>query len=84
MMKENSKPAAKLRYGNLSAAIWRNDSEKGPFYNVTFQRTYKEGEEFRNAQSFRRDDLLVLGKLADLAHSKIFELQRSSNLTGSK
>ncbi len=73
------KPAAQLRYGSVSAAIWKNDTDKGSFYNVTFQRTYKEGEELKNTQSFGRDDLLLLAKLADLAHTKIFELQHSAD-----
>ena len=72
-------PVAQLRYGGISAAIWKNDSEKGAFYNVTFQRTYKESEELKNSQSFGRDDLLVLAKLADLAHSKIYELQHTTD-----
>ena len=68
-------PIAQLRYGSISAAIWKNDSDKGAFYNVTFQRTYKDSDELKNTQSFGREDLLVLAKLADLAHTKIFELQ---------
>jgi hypothetical protein len=71
-------PVAQLRYGSISAAIWRNDSDKGSFYNVTFQRTYKDADQLKNAQSFGRDDLLILAKLADLAHSKIFELQHTA------
>jgi len=75
----NPKPTAQLRYGNISAAIWRNETEKDSFYNVTFQRTYKEAEELKNTQSFGRDDLLLVAKLADLAHTKIFELQHGDN-----
>ena len=70
-------PVAQLRYGSISAAIWRNDSDNGPFYNVTFQRTYKDTDQLKNTQSFGRDDLLVLAKLADLAHTKIFEFQHA-------
>ena len=75
---DNSKPVAKLRLGRLSAAIWKNDTDKGALFNVSFQRTYKEGDEFKNSQSFGRDDLLVLAKLADQAHTKIHELQSDS------
>lgn len=74
---DSSKPAVKLRYGSLSAAIWQNDTDNGPYYSVTFQRSYKEGESFKNSQSFRRDDLLVLAKLADAAHTKIHDLQQT-------
>jgi hypothetical protein len=76
---DNSKPVAKLRLGRISAAIWKNDTDKGSLFNVSFQRTYKEGEEFKNSQSFGRDDLLVLAKLADQAHTKIHELQNDSD-----
>ena len=76
---DKSKPAAKLRYGSVSAAVWQNQGDKGSFYNVTFQRTYKEGESFKNTQSFGRDDLLVVAKLADLAHTKIHDLQQTES-----
>ncbi len=76
---DSSKPVAKLRLGRISAAIWKNDTDKGSLFNVSFQRTYKEGEEFKNSQSFGRDDLLVLAKLADEAHTKIHELQNDSD-----
>jgi hypothetical protein len=76
---DNSKPVAKLRLGRISAAIWKNDTDKGPLFNVSFQRSYKEGDEFKNSQSFGRDDLLVLAKLADEAHTKIHELQNDSD-----
>jgi hypothetical protein len=76
---DNSKPVAKLRLGRISAAIWKNDTDKGSLFNVSFQRSYKEGDEFKNSQSFGRDDLLVLAKLADQAHTKIHELQNDSD-----
>jgi hypothetical protein len=76
---DSSKPVAKLRLGRISAAIWKNDTDKGPLFNVSFQRSYKEGDEFKNSQSFGRDDLLVLAKLADEAHTKIHELQNDSD-----
>ena len=33
-------------------------------FNVTFQRSYKEGEAWRNSTSFGRNNLLVLSLLA--------------------
>jgi hypothetical protein len=33
---------------------------KGPFYNVTVSRSYKEGDSWKSSDSFGRDDLLVL------------------------
>ena len=57
--------------GAVKCAIWRNDTEKGARFNTTFSRLYKEGEEWRNTDSFGRDDLLLLAKVADQAHNWI-------------
>lgn len=76
-MQRNNKPAHKIRLGAIEAAIWENNSgdskPNGAFFNVTLGRNYKDGEEWKTAQSFGRDDLLVVGKVADLAHSWIHD-----------
>jgi len=40
---QTNKPVHTVRHGAISASIWEQDTEKGPTYNVTFQRAYKEG-----------------------------------------
>jgi len=60
----NSQPVHKIRHGAVSASIWRNETDNGPMFNVTFQRSYKEGDEWKNSTSFGRRDLLVLGLIA--------------------
>ena len=50
--------------------------EDQPRYNVTFSRLYKDGDQWKSTQSFGRNDLLVLRKVADQAHSRLFELPR--------
>ena len=65
-----SKPLRTVRIGAVQAAIWRNEGDKGPFYNVTFERRYRDAnEEWQSSHSFGRDDLLVLAKIADEAHT---------------
>lgn len=73
---EKHKPVAQVRIGAIKAAIWKNETGNGSRYNVTFQRLYKDGGEWKSSDSFGRDDLLLLAKVADLAHSRIFELQQ--------
>ena len=69
-------PVAKLRIGLISGAIWERKTENGAFYAVTFERRYRDGEgNFKSSHSYDAQDLLALGKLADMAHSKILELQ---------
>ena len=67
------KPIHEVRLGSIKAAVWKNDTEKGVRYNTTFSRIYRDGDEWKSTDSFGRDDLLVLGKVADLAHSWIHE-----------
>ena len=72
-MKDNNKPAHTLRIGNNQAAIWKNTSTNGDFYNVTFSRTYNSGEQIKNSSSFVGRDLLAVAKLADQAHTWILD-----------
>lgn len=70
----SSGPIRTLRIGRLKAAVWENTSEDRTFYNVTFARTYMgEDKKLRDSDSFGRDDLLALSKLADQAHTYVCE-----------
>jgi hypothetical protein len=67
-------PLKTIRLGRLKATVWENGNEKAKFHNVTFLRTYKdEQDKYHDTDSFGRDDLLALAKLADQAHSFIYE-----------
>jgi hypothetical protein len=49
-----------------------------PFYSVTFARNYKDKSgAWKTAGSFSGSDLLLLAKLADLAHTEAEELRRA-------
>jgi hypothetical protein len=70
--KSTNKPVEEVRIGSVKAAIWKNETESGPRFNVTFQRLYRDGDNgWRSTDSFGRDDLLVLAKVADQAHGRI-------------
>ena len=73
----NSKPISEVRIGRVKAAIWPNGTDGRTRHNVTFSRLYKDGDEWKSTQSFSRNDLLLLAKVADQAHSRIFELQQA-------
>ena len=70
------KPVSEVRIGRVKAAIWPNGTDGRTRHNVTFSRLYKDGEEWKSTQSFSRNDLLLLAKVADQAHSRIFELRQ--------
>ena len=74
-MATNNKPAAELRIGAVKATVWENEVGGFTRHNVTFSRIYRDGEQWKTTQTFGRNDLLVLAKVADQAHTRIFELQ---------
>ena len=71
-----NRPVEKVRIGNITAAIFENSGQKGTFYSVKLERSYKEGETWKNSDSLGRDDLLVAAKALDKAHDRIIELQQ--------
>lgn len=78
-----NKPVHEVRLGVVKAAIWPNETDNGVRHNVTFQRLYKDGDEWKSTDSFGRDDLLLLAKVADEAHTWIFREGKSGNGNGS-
>jgi len=60
----NSQPVHKIRHGAVSASIWRQETDKGQMFNVTFQRSYKDGDSWKNSTSFGRNNLLVVSLIA--------------------
>ena len=76
----NPKPVTEVRIGRVKATVWKNGTEDQPRYNVTFSRLYKDGDQWKSTQSFGRNDLLVLRKVADLAHTRIFQLPAEAEL----
>ncbi len=82
-MKEKQKPLHEARLGHIKAAVWRNDTEVGVRYNVTFSRLYKDGDTWNSTDSFGRDDLLLLSKVADNTHSWIFAQNQEEGATKS-
>jgi len=70
------KPAAEIRVGLIVATIWKNETDDGVIrYNVALSRLYRSKNEWRTSSSFGRDDLLTVAKVADLADTKVFELE---------
>ena len=71
-MSSNTKPVQEFRIRYVRAAIWKNETGNVPRYNVTFKRIYKDSEgNWKSTSSFDRDDLLLVAKLADQAHTFI-------------
>ena len=82
-MSTNNRPVQEIRMGRIKAAIWENETQQGTRFNVTVQRIYKDGDEWKSSDSFGRDDLPLLAKVLDRAHSFCYEQAGKDDRNGS-
>jgi hypothetical protein len=83
MPKQTEKPKVKpvhdIRLGRIKSAIWRNEGQNGAMFNVTISRLWKDGSQWKDSTSFGRDDLLLVAKVADMAHTWILMQNQDQN-----
>ena len=85
MSQENNAPVHRIRLSSISASIFKNENADGrTYYNAQFDRSYKDGDDWKHTKSFGRDDLLNLAKVADLTHSWIHQEQSVNKKTASE
>lgn len=69
-----AQPVHEIRMGRIKAAVWANQTaEHGVRHNVTICRLYKDEVGWKRSESFGREDLPLVCKVADLAFSWIYE-----------
>lgn len=81
--KSKDRPVHEVRMGRIKAAIWENKTDNGTRHNVTVSRIYKDGDQWKDSNAFGRDDLPLVAKVVDQAHTWIFE-QSSSSAEGER
>lgn len=79
MAQEKTRPVHEIRLGRIHAALWESSTEKGKRHNVTLTRLYNDGEQWKDSSSFGREDLPLVIKVLDLAHTWIYEHPSSGN-----
>lgn len=77
-MNRANQPTHEIRMGPIKAAIWANETQNGIRHNVTVTKLYKSGDEWKQTDSFGRDDLLLVAKVFDVAHSWILRQQHGN------
>lgn len=73
MPNAENRPVHEVRYRQVKATVWFNQTAKGTMHNVTVSRSYRQGEQWRNASSFGPADLLPLAKALNECHTWIHE-----------
>ena len=68
-----SKPLHVIRYGMIKACIWKNQTKSGDRHTVSLVRLYRNGDVWKESTRFGRDDLPLVAKVADRAHTWIYE-----------
>lgn len=66
-------PVHTIRFGLIKASIWQNQTRSGDRHSVTIVRLYKNGDTWVESSRFGRDDLPLVSKLSDLAHTWIYQ-----------
>jgi hypothetical protein len=77
-------PLARLSLNALSAAIWSNESHKGEYLTVTFQRTYRAkdaqgNDQFKTSHSFREQDLAALAQIIQHVQREMEQQRQQGN-----
>ncbi len=73
MVKQKQNPPVhEVRLGRIKGLVWENDTQNGTRYSVTISRLYKDDDNWHESNSFDRDDLPLVAKVADSLHTFIF------------
>ena len=73
MTQDKARPVHEIRLGRIRAAVWENATQNGTRHNVTVARLYKDGDKWKDSSSFGREDLPLVMKVLDIAHTWIYE-----------
>jgi hypothetical protein len=68
-----NKPVHSIRLGSIQASIWLNKKDKSEWHTVTVIRSSLEDGKWVRSDTFSRDDLPLVTKVVDMAHTWIFQ-----------
>ncbi len=75
-------PVAKVKAGAVVGTIWQNEGQNGPFYTITFSRSYKDREgNWQRTSNLRHKDMPHVQTVAGLVTEKIAELAPEADAT---
>ena len=65
-------PVHVIRFGLIKCEIFARHTRSGDRFVVTPTRLFRNGEQWQESKQFFREDLLLLAKALDLAHTWIY------------
>lgn len=75
-------PVHTIRFGLIKACIWRNQTKSGERHSVSIVRLYKNGDVWKESTRFGRDDLPLIAKVSDQAHTWIYRQASAADKNG--
>lgn len=75
----STEPIHVIRFGLIKCEIHLRQTRAGDRFNVFISRLFRNGEAWSESKQFGRDDLPIVSKVADLAHTWIFAMHQDSN-----
>ncbi len=77
----SQKPVKVIRLRGVSASVFANqgksDGREITFHKVSLQRSYKDGDEWKQTTSFGRDDLPIVNLVMKRAWEFILDMEAS-------
>jgi hypothetical protein len=73
-----NRPAKEFRLGTIRATVWERAGTHGSLYHITVSRLYRDRDDrWSSSGSFGREDLPLLAKVLDQAHTWAYENARN-------
>ena len=77
-MESKKMPVHSVKFGKITASVWRNETKHGPRFNVTVWRLYEENGVWKRSDSFGRDELLSAARAFQMAYDWIWTQCKSA------
>ncbi|MBA3483699.1 MAG: hypothetical protein H0T51_17970 [Pirellulales bacterium] len=68
----SAEPLHVIRFGLIKCEIHLRQTRSGDRFNVLVSRLFRNGDQWHESKQFGRDDLPLLAKVVDLAHTWIY------------
>jgi len=77
----SDRPSFVIRFGLIKATVYEKKTPQGVRHNVSVCRLYRNGDQWVESKVFGRDDLPLVAKAVDEAHTWIFTQSQGTQLT---
>lgn len=67
-----TEPVHVIRFGLIKCEIFLRHTRVGDRFNIMISRLFRNGDAWSESKQFGRDDLPLVSKVADLAHTWVF------------